>query len=288
MNFDPAYPVIYVTDQFAGPSAGTGKTLTWNLMATGAVATPAGQVTPVTRFSTGCQSTAGALPSNGNVYGLTGGLQQFTFTGIAWPKHPSGGINWDLYTLQNDTTGQFFIGNWGHGCHPVRESGEFQKANGVGFSETQHILRVHDNGPLTTILMPYPKTAKPTRTVTTQACGTQVVQTTTAGSETTCFSDSAAQFTDGTTTSILSVYDGSTQSAFGVTATGGPQEIAMTAGQITWTLSGVASGTRTVTLPAGWSTTNPQVAQNGNTFTVQYIGGQPAGGTDIVFKSTRK
>ena len=51
MNFDAGYPVIYVTDQFAGPSAGAGKTLTWNLMATGAVTTPAGSVTPVTRFS---------------------------------------------------------------------------------------------------------------------------------------------------------------------------------------------------------------------------------------------
>jgi hypothetical protein len=283
MNFDPVYPVIYVTDRFAGPSAGAGKTLTWNMMATGAVATPSGQVTPVTRFSTGCQSTAGALPSNGNVFGLTGGLEQFTFTGIAWPKHAAGGINWDLFTLQNDATGQFFIGNWGHGCQSSRESGEFQKANGVSFSETQHILRVHDNGPLTTILMPWPKTAKPTRTVTAQACGTQIVQTTGSGTETTCFNDSAAQYTNGTTSSILSVYDGSTQSAFGVTAKGGPQEIAIGAGQIVWTASGVATGTRTVTLPAGWSTGDPQVTQNGSTFTVQYPGGLQTAPVAVVF-----
>jgi hypothetical protein len=283
MNFDPVYPVIYVTDRFAGPSAGAGKTLTWNMMATGAVETPSGQVTPVTRFSTGCQSTAGALPSNGNVFGLTGGLRQFTFTGVSWPKHAAGGINWDLFTLQNDATGQFFIGNWGHGCHPQRESSEFQKANGVAFSETQHILRVHDNGPLTTIMMPWPKTAKPTRTVTAQGCGTQIVQTMGSGTETTCFNDSAAQYTNGTTSSILSVYDGSTQSAFGVTAKGGPQEIAIGAGQIVWTASGVATGTRTVTLPAGWSTASPGVAQNGSTFTVQFQGGQQTAPAVVVF-----
>ncbi|HEY3827519.1 MAG TPA: hypothetical protein VGL82_23360, partial [Bryobacteraceae bacterium] len=169
------------------------------------------------------------------------------------------------------------------GCQSSRESGEFQKANGVAFSETQHILRVHDNGPLTTILMPWPKTAKPTRTVTAQACGTQIVQTTGSGTETTCFNDSAAQYTNGTTSSILSVYDGSTQSAFGVTAKGGPQEIAIGAGQIVWTASGVATGTRIVTLPAGWSTGDPQVTQNGSTFTVQYPGGLQTAPVAVVF-----
>ena len=272
MAFDPAYPIIYVTDQFAGPSAGTGKTLTWNLMATGAVSTPAGSVTPVTRFSAGCQSPAGALPSNGNVAALNTGLNRFNFTGVAWRQHPAGGINWDLFTVANDATQQFMIGNWGHGCHPVREASEFQQANGVPFSETQHILRVHDTGAFTTILMPYAKTATPARTVTQQACGTQVVQTTLSGVETTCFSGSAAQYSNGITSSILTVYDGTTQSAFGATAAGGPQEVALSPTQIVWTISGVEAGTRTLTLPAGWKPTT-QLAQNGNTFTASFSGG---------------
>ncbi|HEX4138441.1 MAG TPA: hypothetical protein VHY84_27775, partial [Bryobacteraceae bacterium] len=112
---------------------------------------------------------------------------------------------------------------------------------------------------------------------------TQIVQQTASGTETTCFNDSAAQYTNGTTSSILSVYDGSTQSAFGVTATGGPQEIAIGAGQIVWTVSGVASGPRTVALPAGWSTTNPGVARNGNTSTAQFQGGQQTAPMVVVF-----
>jgi hypothetical protein len=286
MAFDAAYPIIYVTDQFAGPSAGTGKTVTWNLMAAGAVSTPAGAITPVTRFSAGCQSPAGQLPSNGTVSLLASGLNQFNFTGVSWPKHPAGGIDWDLFTLTSDAAGQFMIGNWGHGCQAATEAVEYQQANGAPFAESQHILRVHDNGPLTTILMPYAKTAAPQRTVTAQACGTQVVQTTASGVETTCFGASAAQYsnvaTAGTTSSILSVYDGSTQSAFGVTASGGPQEIAIGPAQIVWTVSGIAAGARTVTLPAGWSTTQP-VAQNGNTFTVQFPGGAQTAPLAIAF-----
>ena len=283
MAFDPAYPIIYVTDRFAGPSGGTGKTLTWNLMAAGAVATPAGAVTPVTRFSAGCQSVPGALPSDGNVFGLSAGLQHFTFTGVPWPKHAAGGIDWDLFTLSNDGTGQFFIGNWGHGCHPVREMSEFQQANGVPFAETQHILRVHDTGSFATILMPWPKTAAPVRTVTEQACGTQIVQTTGGGIETTCFSDSVAQYSNGTNASILTVYDGSTQTAFGVTAGGGPQEVAIGPAGIVWTLSGAAAGVRTLTLPAGWS--SPLLApQSGNTFTVNFPGGAQTAPVSYLFK----
>ena len=283
MDFDPAYPIIYVTDQFAGSSAGTGKTLTWNLMATGAVSTPAGSVTPITRFSAGCQSPAGALPSDGIVYGLSAGLQQFKFTGVPWPKHPAGGIDWDLFTVSNDATGQFLIGNWGHGCQSSREASEFQQANGVPFAETQHILRVHDTGAFTTILMPHAKTTNPNRSVTQQACGTQVVQTTASGRETTCFSGSMAQYSNGITSSILTVYDASTQSAFGVTVSGGPQEVVIGPGQIVWTISGIEAGVRSVTLPAGWSPAE-SLTRNGNTFTAEFPGGAQTAPVSYVFK----
>lgn len=282
MAFDPGYPVIYVKDTFAGPSAAAGKTLTWNLMATGTVGTPAGPVTPTTRFSAGCQTPAAQLPSDGNVYGLNAGLQQFSFTGQAWLKHAAGGINWDLFTLPTGGTEQFLIGNWGHGCHPTRESGEYQTANGKPFAETQHILRVHDTAPFTTILLPYAKTSAPVRTVTQQACGVQIVQTNgTNGAETTCFNDSAAQYSNATT-SILSIYDGSAQAAFGVSASGGPQEITIQAGQITWTISGAAAGTRSLTLPGNWAPSLP-LTQVGGAFTYNFPGGLQTSPVSIAF-----
>ena len=191
-----------------------------------------------------------------------------------------------MFTVVNDATGQFLIGNWGHGCQSSTEASQYKQANGAPFAETQHILRVHDTGPFTTIILPYRKTETPSRTVSQLPCGTQIVQTTSAGVETTCFGNSMAQYsnmtTSGTTSSVLTVYDASTQSAFGVTATGGPQEIAIGPTQIVWTVSGIAAGARSVTLPAGWSSAQP-LAQTGNTFTVQFPGGAQTAPVSIVF-----
>lgn len=282
MAFDPTYPIIYVTDNFSGPSATLGKTLTWNMMATGPVSTPAGPITPISRFSTGCQSPAGALPSANDTsglapYSLATGLQQFNFTGVTWPQHATGGIDWDLFTFSSSTGEQFLIGNWGHGCHPQREMNEYQAANGAPFAEIQDILRIHGAGPFTTIILPYRKTETPTRTVSQQSCGVQILQ----GSETTCFNPSAAQYSNGTK-SILTVYDGSTQSAFGVTLAGGPQELVIQSGQIMWTLSGETAGTRSLTLPGTWYASQP-VTQTGSTFSYAFPGGQQTAPVTITF-----
>jgi hypothetical protein len=282
MMFHPGYPVIYVKDTFAGPGSKKGKTLTWNMMASGVVGTPAGPITPVTRFSPGCQQPPSQLPSSGGVFGLSPGIDRFTFTGQIWPKHSAKGIDWDLYAIPAGTTSSFLIGNWGHGCHGTREMSEYQAANGSPFAETQHILRIHDTEPFTTILLPYNKNARPVRTVTQQACGIQIVQETGQnGRETTCFNDSAAQYSNGTM-SVLTLYDGSAQSAFGVRAGGGPQEIAIEAGKITWTISGVESGRRSVTLPGNWSPSQP-LAQSGGAFTYTFSGGLQATPVTVVF-----
>ena len=139
------------------------------------------------------------------------------------------------------------------------------------------MLRVHDTGPFTTLILPYRKTEAPTRTVTQQSCGVQIVQ----GSETTCFNNSAATYTNGTT-SILTMFDSSTQTAFGITAAGGPQELVMQASQIVWTIGGVETSTRTLTLP-GSSSPNPSVSQQGNTFSYIYFGGGQAAPVTITF-----
>jgi hypothetical protein len=117
--------------------------------------------------------------------------------------------------------------------------------------------------------------------VTTQSCGTQIVQTTASSVETTCFNDSVVQYSDGTT-SILAVYDGSTQSAFGVTASGGPQEVVIGPGQIVWTVSGSAAGIRSVTLPANSVPAQP-LARSGNTFTMPFPGGAQTTPVSIKF-----
>jgi hypothetical protein len=285
MAFNPAYPIIYVTDNFSGPSATAGKTLTWNMMATGPVSTPAGPITPTSRFSSGCQTPAGALPSANDAsglapYSMATGLQQFNFTGFTWPKHATGGINWDFFTLSSSAGQQFLIGNWGHGCHPLREMNEYQAANGSPFAEIQDILRIHGPGPFTSIILPYRKTETPTRTVTQQSCGVQIVQ----GIEITCINPSAAQYSNGAK-SILTVYDSSTQSAFGITIVGGPQEVVIQTGQIVWTLSGVEGGNRSLTLSGTWYPSQP-VSQTGGTFSYSFPGGQQTAPVTITFTQT--
>ena len=275
------YPIIEVEDTYTGSP--TGQTVTWNLMATGAVTTPAGSITPTTRFSTGCQSPAGALPSNGAVNSLSTGLQHFSFTGQTWAAHPTGGINWDLYTVNPSGSAQFLIGNWGHGCQSQRETLEYEAANSTGsFAEVQDILRIHDTGATTTLILPYRKTETPTRTVTTAACGTQVVQ----GTETTCFNDSLETWTDGTT-AIMTVMDNSSQTAGGITASGGPQELVSTTTAATWTMSGAASTTRTLTFPSGtWYPVPSSVGSPGTTFTYPFAGGLQATPAVVTFSQS--
>jgi hypothetical protein len=169
------------------------------------------------------------------------------------------------------------IGNWGHGCHPTRETSEYSAANGASFAETQHIFRIHDSGPFTTIILPYRKTEAPTRIVTQQACGIQIQQ----GTESTCFSASVATYSNGTE-NILSVYDNSSQSAFGVTASGGPQEVVIQSGKIVWTISGATPGTVSLTLPGAWHP-SPAVSQSGSTFTYPWSGGAQASPLTVVF-----
>ena len=231
-------------------------------------------------MSAGCQSPAGALPSNGTVSGLGAGLQQFNFTGFNWPQHATNGINWDLFTLSDTATQQFSLGNWGHGCHPSRESVEYQNANGAKFAEVQDILAyttaVLSRRSFCRIERPkLPIEPSPSRPAVCRSC---------REAKTTCFNNSAATYSNGTT-GILTVYDSSSQSAFGMTAAGGPQEGTFQPNQIVWTVSGAESGPRNLTLQGNWFP-HPAVAKAGNTFNYSYAGGLQTPPATITFSTT--
>lgn len=286
IDINPKYPIIYVKDIFpSGYSASAGKTLFWNLMAdhTQPVAIPVspGSVVPTARVSS-CGTSPNQYPSNGTVFAIPAGLQAFKFTGYNWPAHATGGINWDLWLNVPNGDGQFYVGNWGHGpgCTTARENSEYQATNGgSGFYERQDRLVVHSTGSFVTIIAPYRKGETPDRSVTAQSCGTQITQ----GTESTCFDDSHLTYTNGSK-QILTVYDGSTQSAFGFTASGGAQELVNDgAGTITWIISDVTAGTRTVTLPPGtWYPSIP-VQQSGSSYSYYHAGGAQPTPTTITF-----
>jgi len=258
------YPIIYVKDSFSGGSeAGSTKTLTWNMMATGGVSTPAGSITPTVRQNdpAGCSNngTPNAYPSNGTVNALSNGLQQFSFSGQNWVAHPNRGIDWNLYERPTSGRAQFLVGNWGHSCHPTPEMAEYQATNGTGFRENQHILRINDTGPFETVITPVTKgTTQPTVTYSNG-----LYRATFGSSETMIWNDSLMTYTDGTK-QTFATYDSSTQTAFGMTLSGGASEVVNSgSGTITWTISDVSPGTRCLTLAGTWYPSVPMVQSGG-------------------------
>jgi hypothetical protein len=252
------------------------------------VSTPLGNITPVYSYNfanCGTNETALSYPSNTDTslmapYSLANGLERFTFTGMQWPAHETNGIDWDLWEIPSSGSAQFLLGHWAHDCNANNELGEFHQTNktnpDMGYNpptftgtyisnsaqfESQDILRIHDTGTFQTVIAPYRKSETPTRTFVSGSCSAGLggtVYQMTQGSETTCFNDSAMSFTNGAQ-QTLTVYDESSQAAFGMTASGGAQELVNDgAGTITWTVDDITAGTRCVTLPAGaWYPSGP-------------------------------
>jgi hypothetical protein len=277
-----SYPVISTKDSFSGARAINAKTLTWNLMASGAVVTPAGNITPNTRSAATC--AADQLPSNGTVNNLGSGLQHWNFPGASWTAHATGGVNWDLYTLSSVTTQQFILGAWGHKCHNGRESFEFSTVNGRTFDEIQDILRVHDTGPFQTYILPYRKGETPTRTVTTQTCGLQVAQ----GGETSCLSDTQFTYTNGTA-NVLAAFDTGSHTAFSMTVSGGAIELVRNGTTVTAKISGITAGTRIIDLSGlggSWGADKPVGFIGTNIFTLYHPGGAQPGVYTVTFSAT--
>ena len=161
----PELPIIAVRDDFSGAQAAVPKILTFNLMAAGPVATPAGPMTPPERTHARESFTPGKvedeLPSAGKVFELPPGVNRLGFIGQIWKAHPAGGIDCDLY-LVSDTATQAHIGNWAHLWHPSPEEGQFRGANDAQrFEERQHILRLRGTTAFTTILVPWNKGHQP-------------------------------------------------------------------------------------------------------------------------------
>jgi hypothetical protein len=299
---DPNYPIFYIKDTFAGGSGG-GKTLTWNMEATGSVNTPSGAKTPTVSFSDGCNAY-GALPSANDTsglapYNMANGLQQFSFTGFTWPKYASTNLKWNLYQRPTSGNAQWLIGNWGHGCGAGVEVTEFETANASaswygsssnacnagnssGFCDWQHILRVHDIGPFETVMTPTVASGTPASVSYSNGVYTAAFGST----ESLTWNDSYSTFTNGVI-QILTMYNSSTQSAFGVAASGGPQEIANNgAGTITWTIDDVNPATRTLRLPPGTWYPSVPVQQTAGAYTYYHGGGAEPSPAVVTFTQT--
>jgi len=181
VNLDPESPVVFINDTFTGAEAAIPKIWTMNMMATGPVQTPAGPMTPELRTHPVAErrdepTTKNPdleMPSAGPVFPLAVGVNTLGFTGESWKGHPSGGIDWNLYVI-NDEPKEALVGNWA--VLSGNDSDGFKKAQGRNFEERQHILRLRGTGSFTSVLVPWQKGKKPTGLDVRKEGGDIVVQ----------------------------------------------------------------------------------------------------------------
>ena len=262
-------PVVMIKDTFAGSNPTQRKVMTLNLMATGTVSTPAGPVLPPTRLASTAQ-TPDALPSVSRTITLAPGLNAFHFTGQSWPQHPSGGIDWDLYTVAGESQ-QAVIGNWGDSWHPGAEQNQYRAASGTSFTENQDILRVHGSSDFWTILLPYDKGSRPADLAVTQDSTSTDVIISRAG-ETIRVNDHFYSYSLGDEM-MLTSFDASPVSANGMTIVGGSMEITLSTTSARLTFSG-APGARSFTLPGSWTVTGG-IMQTGSVYRYDYESSAP-------------
>jgi hypothetical protein len=262
---DPAHPVIMIDDRFTGAGlAGKPVISTLNLMAQGAVQTPAGPVTPEERTHTPDQKTTPEkLPSGGKPFDLAAGLNQFGFTG-QWL------IDWDLYT-DCDTPLQAAVGNWGNTWIPSTELGQFRKAQGKPYEERQHILRLRGSDRIRTLILPYRKGERPNPCAVERMGDALVVR---EGDGALIITDAGCAAAYKTRKSLVS-YGADPVEGLGMRVSGGPVEVVLDGKAGTLTVLG-APGARTVILPAGWTPAkSTAVTAKTGVLTVSYNGGAP-------------
>jgi hypothetical protein len=180
---DPAIPVLVIKDTFSGKEAAAAKIFTLNLMADGAVETPAGpQTPPVRTFPNAGSATEPAtqMPSAGKVFPLALGVNRLGFTGQTWKGHPTDGIDWDVYLVPTEPQ-QAQIGNWAN--QASSSASLFEAAQGRKYEERQHILRVRGTGSFTTVIVPWMKGKRP-KGLTVEAADDTITVKTAASSVT--------------------------------------------------------------------------------------------------------
>jgi len=161
----PSQPIILIRDRFSGENAAIPKVSSLNLMAVGAVQTPAGPIVPPERTHpvTDRKEDPAVLPSATRPFALPAGASEFGFTGRY-------DVDFAVYSLGSQPH-QALLGNWADtawgGAVTERE-------------ERQHILRVRGTEPFTTVIVPWRRDAKP-QGLSVTLDGDAVVVTTSAG-----------------------------------------------------------------------------------------------------------
>ncbi len=257
IHADPKRPIILIRDRLVdGPGSPAGNVLSLNLAAEGPVQTPAGAVLPPP-----VDPTRGELPSAGRVFGLNAGWSHLAFTG-QW------GVDWDLF-LWLPAKGQAHIGQWAHAWHPGREAGEFQRAQGRRFTESQYVLRVLGTTAFDVVLVPRRKGATPDSVIVRDRG--DAVELVRAASRLRLH-ESGYVLDDAERLVVTAVGEAPLRAA-GVAVAGGATEIAVTRHSVRVTPRGPA-GRRWIHLP-GDCVLEGLAPASGGVWVVEHTGGEP-------------
>jgi hypothetical protein len=251
---DEDLPIVLLRDRCSSDTAKTGKIFSLNLMAKGAVETPAGKQTPQQRS----YWLNGELPSAGPVLHLNAGVNRFGFTG-------QGEIDVDLYSV-SDQPQHAVIGNWAHNWHP--------EYPGQGFETRQHIFRIKSDDSAHVLILPFRRGARPDNVQVKQD---GALLTITSGGETITIGQSHFAF-QGPATQVLATLGPDPAESYRIRAAGGPVEVVVEANRSTITAHG-DPGMRRIALPGQWKVAdqddNSRLRFESGEWLLDYRGGDP-------------
>ena len=236
-------PVIVFYDSVQG----TGANI-WSLpnMSQGAVATPAGPLTPRDTAYKNVNGPIQGLPPVTPEKPLAAGLNLFTFTGQSWSAklHPAGGIDWDLYTISGGPS-SFNLSQWTNSWQNSQEASEFYRTNARPYSETQQILRIRSDRPFFHLLLPYNKGTAPYRGQVRLAAADRVSLP--YGSGQLLIGAGFYRYTAGDTL-VVTTFTGGLYRDKGIEISGGVTELEIAGEAVTVRIHGL-SGTRSLQVP---------------------------------------
>jgi hypothetical protein len=271
LHANPARPVIVVEDRFTGEPA-EPWVLHWNLMAEGAVQTPAGPYTPEPRLYSSNNRPDGPkqVPSVGPVKPLAAGVNLLRFTGYPWgqPAQALPAVDFDVALVATEPQ-EFYLGNWAH--EGLAGGGHvFQQINGRSFEERQHRLCVRGRTGFTTVILPRRKTAAaPNQPI---SCKDGIIRIDRDGELILIAPAWHAHRRGDELTTLTTVTDAAAE-LDGIAIHGGPTEIVLTADRAVITAHG-APGPRRLRLPGRWSARAP-LTRDGEDWILPHAGGTP-------------
>ena len=157
ITLDDDMPIIGFYDSLSG-----NLPAIWSMMfmSQGTVNSTVGAIQPVDKFWDGLFNKSHDLPEATPEKELTKGMNIFIFNGQDWVTrlHPSGGINWYLYSFSAERE-SLTMSQWTNNWQNAVEVEEFRSVYNRQYTETQQILRLKSNGPFFIVILPFFKGA---------------------------------------------------------------------------------------------------------------------------------